>query len=53
MIQQFFSGADIEDPVGNREPQENISYRTDLSLIHKVDYEERNHNFTENRSLYL
>ena len=41
MVQQFSSGANIEDPVGNREPQENISYRTGLSLIHKVDYEEK------------
>ena len=53
LIQQFFSGADNEDPVGTREPQEKISYRIDLSLVHKVDYEEKNHNFTENQSLYL
>ena len=50
-IQHFFSGVDNEDPVGSREPQEKIPYRTDLSLTHKVDYEETNHNFTENQSL--
>ena len=53
LIQQFFSGVDNEDPLGSREPQEKFSYRTDLSLVHKVDYEEKNHNFTENQSLYL
>ena len=37
----FFSVTDSEDPVGNREPQDKIPYRIDMSLVHKVDYEER------------
>ena len=37
----FFSVTDIEDPVGNREPQDKIPYRIDMSLVHKVDYEEK------------
>ena len=41
LIQQFFSGADINDPVGRRKPQDNMPYRTDLVLVHKVDYEKR------------
>ena len=41
LIQQFFSGADNEDPVGRRKPQDNMPYRTDLVLIQKVDYEKR------------
>ena len=41
LIQQFFSGADNKDPVGRRKPQDNMPYRTDLVLVHKVDYEKR------------
>ena len=41
LIQQLFSGADKEDPVGRRKPQDNMAYRTDLVLFHKVDYEKR------------
>ena len=37
----MFSGADKEDPVGRRKPQDNMAYRTDLVLFHKVDYEKR------------
>ena len=51
LIQQFFSDGDNEDPVGSRGPQKKIHDRIDLSLVHKVDYEETNHNFTENQSL--
>ena len=47
LIQQFFSGVDNEDPVGSREPHEKFPHRTDLSLVHKVDYEEKNKHFTE------
>ena len=43
----FFSGTDNHDPVGSREPQDKIPYRTDFSLLHKVDYQEKNHHFTE------
>ena len=41
LIQQFFPGTDNEDPVGKRRPQDKITYRSDLSLVHKVDYEEK------------
>ena len=43
----FFSDTDNQDPVGGREPQEKIPYRTDFSLLHKVDFQEKNHHFTE------
>ena len=33
------------------EDRKKNQYRIDLSLTHKVDYEETNHNFTENQSL--
>ena len=36
LIQQFFSGADNKDPVGRRKPQDNMPYRTDLALVHKM-----------------
>ena len=38
LIQQFFSDADNEDPVRRRKSRNNIPYRTDLVLVHKVDY---------------
>ena len=41
LIQQFFSDADIEDPVGRRKSRNNIHYRTDLISVQKVDYEEK------------
>ena len=41
LIEQFFSDAENEDPVGRRKPQDNMPYRTDLVLVHKVDYEKR------------
>ena len=48
LIQPFFPDGDKKDPVGSREPQEKIPNRTDLSLVHKVDYEEKDNHFTEN-----
>ena len=36
----FFSDTDNQDLVGSREPQDQIPYRTDLSLLHQVEYEE-------------
>ena len=45
---KFFSDIDNQDPPGSREPQDQIPYRTDLSLPHKVEYEEKKHHFTEN-----
>ena len=47
-LKNFFSDTDIEDPVGNKEPQDKIPHRNDLFLVHKVDYEEKKHHFTEN-----
>ena len=44
---KFFSDTDNQDPAGSREPQDQIPYRTDLSLLHKVEYEEKKHHFTE------
>ena len=41
LIEQFFSDAENEDPVGRRKSQDNIPYRTCLVLVHKVDYEEK------------
>ena len=41
LIQRFFPDTDNEDPVGKRKPQDKIPYRSDLSLVHKVDYEEK------------
>ena len=41
LIQQFFSVAENEDPIGRRKSQDNIPYRTDLVLVQKVDYEEK------------
>ena len=41
LIQQFFSDAENEDPVGRRKSQNNIPYRTDLVSVHKVDFEEK------------
>ena len=37
LIQQFFSDADNEDPVGRRKSRNNIHYRTDLVLVHKAE----------------
>ena len=41
LIQRFFHDTDNEDPVGKRKPQDKIPYRSDLSSVHKVDYEEK------------
>ena len=41
LIKLFFSNTDNEDPVGRRKSQNNIPYRTDLVLVHKVDFEEK------------
>ena len=41
LIQRFFPDTDNEDPFGKRKPQDKIPYRSDLSLVHKVDYEEK------------
>ena len=41
VIEQFFSDAEIEDPVLRRKSQDNIPYRIDLVLVQKVDYEEK------------
>ena len=41
LIQRFFPDTDNEDPVGKRKPQDKIPYRSDLSLVNKVDYEEK------------
>ena len=38
----FFSKTDNEEPVGRRKSRNNILYRTDLVLVHKDDYEEKN-----------
>ena len=40
-IKLFFSNTDNEDPVGRRKSRNNIPYRNDLVLIHKVEYEEK------------
>ena len=49
---KIFSDTDNQDPAGSREPQDKNPYRTDFSLLHKVDYQEKNHHFTEKQSLY-
>ena len=41
LFQQLFSDTDNEDAVGRRKPQDNFHYRTDLVLVHEVDYEEK------------
>ena len=41
LIQKIFSDAGNEDAVERRKPQDNIPYRTDLVLVHKVEYEKR------------
>ena len=41
LIKLCFSKTDNEDPVGRRKSRNNIPYRTDLVLVHKVDYEEK------------
>ena len=41
LIKLFFSNTDNEDPVGLRKSRNNIRYRTDLVLVHKVDSEEK------------
>ena len=46
----FFSDTDIEDPVGRRKPQDKIPYRTDLLLVHEVDYEEKTTTSLKNNS---
>ena len=40
-IKLFFSNTDNEDPVGRRKSRNNIPYRNDLVLVHKVEYEEK------------
>ena len=47
LFKQFFSDTENEDPVESRAPQDKIPNQTDLSLVHKTDYDERNHHFTE------
>ena len=42
----FFSDTDNQDPVESREPQDKIPYRTYLSLLHKVDYQDKKHHST-------
>ena len=39
LIKLFFSNTDNEDPVGSRKSRNNNPYRTDLVLVHKVDFE--------------
>ena len=41
LIELFFSNTDNEDPVGRKKSRNNFPYRTDLVLVHKVDYEEK------------
>ena len=41
LIKLCFSNTDNEDPVGRRKSRNNIPYRTDLVLVHEVDYEEK------------
>ena len=41
LFKNFFSDTDNQDPVGSREPQDKIPYRTDFSSLHKVDYQEK------------
>ena len=41
VIEQFFSDAEIEDPVLRRKSQDNFPYRIDLVLVQKIDYEEK------------
>ena len=36
LIEQFFSDAENEDPLGRRKSQDNMPYRTDLALVHKM-----------------
>ena len=41
VIELFLSNTDNVDPVGRRKLRNNLPYRTDLVLVHKVDYEEK------------
>ena len=47
-LNSFFSDTDNEDPVGSTELQDKSPYRSDLTLVQNVDFEQKNHHFTEN-----
>ena len=47
-LKSVFSDTDNEAPVGSIEPQDKLPYRPDLSLVQKVDFEEKIYHFTEN-----